>query len=77
VAAYHSVAIDCPGGNAVTVVDLLEPDAAVSERPLDGLSVCDRVVGIGVDNKPASIPIPCATSCSHLHVIIGLHERDT
>ncbi|HYZ05629.1 MAG TPA: hypothetical protein VE691_11140 [Rubrobacter sp.] len=54
-AARHGAAVDRPRGDAVAVVDLLEPDAAFGERPLDGLGVGDRIMGIGVqglDQRP-------------------------
>ena len=53
--ARHGAAVDRPRGDAVAVVDLLEPDAAFGERPLDGLGVGDRIMGIGVqglDQRP-------------------------
>ncbi len=48
VAAGRGAPVDRPGGDAVAVVDLLEPEAAVGQGTLDGLGVGYRLMGVWV-----------------------------
>ncbi|MDQ3162012.1 MAG: hypothetical protein M3Q92_04155 [Actinomycetota bacterium] len=59
VAACERPLGDRPAGDAVAVVDLLEPDRSAGEGVLHGGCVCDRIVGVDVErlDQDADAPI--------------------